>query len=131
MKRIPVLLFSFAAALVLVLGLAGPSYAWADGPVLCNPSPGGACVWFTANGDVIHIQDTACDGHAAVAEVQEPADGIYDAIWNNAGCGTIAQYSYGASMPENRTVYYRPCLGQHLNPPVISDCNSGWTHGTS
>lgn len=130
MKRISTLLLAAVAAVLLILGFAGPSYASADGPTLCNPT-GGACVWFTANGDVIHVADTACDGHAAVGQVQEITDGIYNNIWNNLGCNTTATYSYGTAMPENRTVYYRPCLGQHITGDPITNCNPGWTHGTS
>jgi hypothetical protein len=118
------------AAAALALGVTQSASASADGPLLCNPT-GGACVWFTSNGDVIHVADQACDGHAAVAKVYVPEAGIADNIWNNLGCNTIATYSYGTLMPENVTVEYMPCLGQHTEGDPITSCTSGWTHGTS
>lgn len=118
------------AALALVLAFTVPASASSDGPELCNPTVG-SCVWFTNNGDVIHVADTACDNHAAVAQVQV-TDGvsIHDNLWNHAGCGTTLAYSYGASVPEGAVVYYRPCLGNSAGTGV-QDCNSGWTHGVA
>lgn len=129
-KRILRAAATLAAAFTLTFAVAGSASASADGPELCNPT-GGACVWFTANGDVIHVDDTSCDGHAAVAQVSDVADDIHDNIWNNLGCGYIATYSYGTLIGEGHSVYYRPCLGQHITGDPITDCNSGWTHGTS
>lgn len=117
-----------AAVLALTLAVTQPASASADGPTLCNPT-GGACVWFTANGDVIHVQDRLCDNHAAVAQVLVSSVGIADNLWNGDGCGTIRTYSYGTAVPEGSTVYYRPCLG--VNYTTLSSCNSGWTHGTA
>jgi hypothetical protein len=123
------LLLAALAALALVLAFTVPASASADGPKLCNPT-GGACVWFTNNGDVIHVQDVLCDNHAAVAQVQV-TDGvtIHDNLWNGEGCGTILTYSYGTAIPEGVNVYYRPCLG--VDYTTLSSCNSGWTHGGS
>ncbi|SEO21899.1 hypothetical protein [Actinacidiphila rubida] len=123
--------FTVAGAVAaLAIGVTQSASASADGPTLCNPT-GGACVWFTNNGDVIHISDQSCDGHAAVAKVYAPESGIADNIWNNLGCDTIVSYSYGTNMAENITVNYMPCLGQHTAGDPITDCAPGWVHGTS
>lgn len=130
LRKFSIIAVALFGALVFMFAFSTAALASADGPTLCNPT-GGSCVWFTANGDVIHVADTACDGYAAAGQVEEITDGIYNNIWNNLGCNTTATYSYGTAMPENRTVYYRPCLGQHIAGDPVTHCNSGWTHGTS
>ncbi|WCB92460.1 hypothetical protein DSM104299_01156 [Baekduia alba] len=121
-------LVGLLAALLCLVGAAS-AQASADGPKLCAPG-NTACVWFTNDGDVIHVQDVACDGHSAVAQVQIASLGIYDNLWNSDGCGTIRTYSYGTAVPEGTTVYYRPCIGEWGTRTLLS-CNSGWTHGTA
>lgn len=128
LRKLSITAAALFGALVFMFAFSTAALASADGPTLCNPT-GGACVWFTANGDVIHVQDRLCDNHAAVAQVQVPAVGIYDNLWNGNGCGTTLTYSYGTAVPEGSTVYYRPCLG--VNYTTLSSCNSGWTHGTA
>ncbi len=117
-----------SAAVVLTLATTTTASAGADGPTLCNPTLG-SCTWFTQNGDEVHVSDTACDSHSAVGQVQIPSVGIYDNLWNDAGCGSTAKYVYGNSVPEGSTVYYRPCLG--YADTTLSSCNTGWTHGTA
>jgi hypothetical protein len=133
MKRISAKRVWFPSAVfatALTLGLSGSAYAGADGPTLCNPTSG-SCGWFTQNGDVIHVGDQACDGHAAVVQVSDVADDIHENIWNDAGCNTIVTYSYGTRIGEGHSVYYRPCLGQHIAGDPVTDCTEGWTHGTA
>jgi hypothetical protein len=114
-----------AAVAMLGFGIS-PAFASADGPKVCVT---GACVWFTNDGDVIHVQDTASDGHSAVAQVEVDSVGIYDNLWNPDGYTTIRTYSYGTAVPEGSTVYYRACTGEYGSLTLVS-C-SGWTHGTA
>lgn len=118
------------AAFLLLFATSTVASASADGPELCNAGFA-SCGWFTNNGDVIHINDGACDNRAAVVQVYAPDAGIADDISNHLGCGTTVDYSYGTSMPENITVYYRPCLDDAYGNLNESTCTSGWTHGTS
>src|SRR4051794_18308010 len=102
---------TLAALIIVVLfSVVGPSQAiaGADGPTLCTS---GACVWFTQNGDEIHVQDTKCDGHSAVAQVQIATTGTHNNLYNSDGCGTVRKYVYGDAVPEGSVVYYRPCIG--------------------
>ena len=117
------------AAFLLLFAGATVASASADGPILCNPT-GASCTWFKNNGDVVWINDTACDNRAAAAQVEIPSVGIYDDIFNHAGCNSSWGYSYGTRVPEGSTVYYRPCTGNATGTDVV-DCNSGWTHGTA
>lgn len=111
MKRIITLLSVLGAALALVLGLSTASWAGSDGPSVCNSSPQSACAWFRQDGDVMYVKDTDCDGHAAVAQVEIPAAGIYDNLWNTDGCGTTRSWGYGTRVPEGSRVYYKACYG--------------------
>lgn len=101
--------FVAGSALVLTLGITTAASAGTDGPEVCNSSPNTACVKFYNNGDVIRIWDTDCDKHGAVAHVWAPEQGIYNNIWNTAGCNTYVDYSYGTSMNEDQPVYYQAC----------------------
>ncbi|WCB96353.1 hypothetical protein DSM104299_05110 [Baekduia alba] len=117
---------SLLVGLVCLIG-AAQAQASADGPTLClTGSP--ACVWFTNNGDVIHVRDGACDGYSAVAQIQVPSAGIYNYLWNNDGCGTTRTYSYGTAVPEGAIVYYRPCIGDG-NAGVVLRCTTPYAHG--
>lgn len=118
-----------AAVLALVFVSAPAAVAGSDGPVLCNPT-GRACGWFTQSGDVVHVEDTDCDGHAAVVQVSIASVNIHENLWNTDGCGTTDTKQYGTSVPEGSTVYYRPCSGV-WSTQTLYDCNSGWTHGTA
>ena len=122
---------SIVGLLVVLFALVCATQASAstDGPTLCSPG-GAACGWFTNNGDVIHVEDVACDGHSAVVQVQVPSVGIYENLWNPDGCGTIRTRSYGTAVPEGAVVYYRPCTGESSTHTLVT-CNSGWTHGTA
>lgn len=130
MRKMLTLLGTLLAAFMLLFATASVASASADGPELCNANYA-SCGWFTNNGDVIHVNDGACDNRAAAVQVYAPDAGIADNIFNHAGCGTTVQYSYGTSMPENITVYYRPCIGDANGNLDESTCTSGWTHGTS
>jgi|SRR5690242_17211821 len=127
--RLTKIAVTVTAAVGLAIGFAGSASASADGPLLCNPT-NASCTWFQSNGDVVWIKDMACDNRAAAAQVEIPSVGIYDDIFNHAGCGSSWGYSYGTNVPEGVTVYYRPCVGNATGTDVV-DCNSGWTHGTS
>jgi hypothetical protein len=107
-KRIWFPLAVVLAAVALALGFSGAAYAGTDSP---HESITGSEVWFTNNGDVVHVHDTACDNHAALARVQAPHEGIYEEIWNHNGCGTTIQYSYGIRIDEGSTVYVEACIG--------------------
>lgn len=101
-------LVAVLAAVVMALGFTGVAYAGTDSP---TQSITGSKVWFTNDGDIVHVQDTACDSHAAVARVQAPHEGITDEIWNHAGCGTTVTYSYGIRIDEGSVVYVQACIG--------------------
>jgi hypothetical protein len=136
MKKI----LTLAGALLLVAFSAGTASASSDGPELCY-SGARSCVWFTASGDVVHVNDGNADGHSAVAQVCSPGPTScgYAAnyLWNTGGSGTTETWSYGTQIPEGATVYYRPCYGEWnggpggAQEPQIIDCGSGWTHGTA
>ncbi|XUL91171.1 hypothetical protein ACQ86D_34865 [Streptomyces galilaeus] len=111
MKKFCSVLAVLGAALALVFVTSTSSFASADGPKMCNSGPQSACVQFFNDGDIIRVWDTDCDGHAAVAQVQAPEDGIADNIWNTAGCNTYVDKAYGTSMSENIEVYYKACYG--------------------
>lgn len=130
MRRIAKASLTVAIAAGLAITFAGSASASADGPELCNANHA-SCGWFQNNGDVIYVNDGACDNRAAVVQVYAPDAGIADNISNHAGCGTTVSYSYGVNMPENITVYYRPCLDDAYGNLNESTCTSGWTHGTS
>lgn len=115
------------AALALSVAAVQSASASADGPETCY---GGACVWFTSYGDIIHVEDTASNGLSAVGQVWVPDTGLAEYLWNTDGYGSIDTKKYGGTaqdIPEGDTVYYRACKG---TTPV--DCNpAGWTHGTA
>jgi hypothetical protein len=100
-----------AASAGLVMGLQGTAFAGSDGPQVCNSGPQSACVKFYQDGDIIRVWDTDCDGHAAVGHVWAPEQGIYNNIWNTAGCNTYVDYPYGTAMNEDQPVYYQACYG--------------------
>lgn len=122
MKKLSKILTLAAATLALVFGSAGIASAHSDGPKVCNASPQSACAKFYADGDVIYVWDTDCDGHAAVAIVTAP--GINDALWNTSGCGTVVDYAYGTSMAEGVAVYYRACYGISYSAGTWTRCSS-------
>lgn len=124
MKKLSKVLTLAAATLALVFGSAGIASAHSDGPKVCNASPESACAKFYADGDVIYVWDTDCDGHAAVAHVWAPEAGIYDNLWNTDGCGTVVDYAYGTSMPEDVAVYYRACYGISYSAGTYTRCSS-------
>lgn len=109
-----------AAAAALTLGFSGSALAGTDGPVASIP---GSEVWFQAYGNVIYVHDTSCDGLSAVAEVQVPAAGIHDYLWNSSGCGGTDHYQYVGRFPEGTTVYYRPCVGVYSSH-TVTNCSS-------
>jgi hypothetical protein len=118
MRRIVKFLALPVAAFGIILGTAGIASAHSDGPTVCNSDPESACVKFYNNGDVIRVWDEACDGHASVGKVEIPAEGIYDYIWNTAGCGTYVDHSYGTSVAEGTRVYYYACFGVYSTRTV-------------
>lgn len=112
-------------ALMLAFGATGSAYAGTDSP---HESITGAEVWFTNNGDVVHVHDTACDSHAALARVQAPHEGIYEEIWNHNGCGTTVAYSYGIRIDEGSPVSVEACIGEGTTADV---CAGFYVHGTA
>lgn len=123
MKRIIKALLAGLAAVVMVLTITTSASASADGPQVCNSGPQSACVKFYANGDVIRVWDTDCDGHAAVGHVWAPEQGIYNNIWNTAGCGTYVDYPYGTAMDEDQPVYYQACYGIKYADGTYTRCS--------
>lgn len=123
MNKLSKVLTLAAATLALFFGSAGIASAHSDGPKVCNSGPQSACAKFYNDGDVIYVWDTDCDGHAAVAIVTTTS-GINDALWNTDGCGTVVDYAYGTSMPENTNVYYRACYGISFSAGTWTRCSS-------
>lgn len=123
MRKIFTVLAMFVAVFSLILGTGTLASAGTDGPQVCNSGPQSACVKFYNNGDVIRVWDTDCDGHAAVAHVWAPSDGIYDNLWNTGGCGTYADHSYGTSMTEGIAVYYQACYGISYAAGTYTRCS--------
>jgi hypothetical protein len=123
MRKIFTVLGVSVSALGLVLGLSGSSYAGSDGPTVCNSGPQSACAWFHQDGDIVYVKDTDCDRHAAVAQVQIPAAGIYENLWNTDGCGTTRSRQYGTSVPEGSRVYYQACYGVY-STGYITRCSA-------
>ncbi|MER7636860.1 hypothetical protein [Streptomyces sp. NPDC126522] len=123
MKKVYSVLAVLGAALALVFVTSTSSFASADGPQVCNSGPQSTCVKFYNDGDVIRVWDTDCDGHAAVAVVQAASAGIYDNIWNTAGCNTYVDKEYGTSMPEDIEVIYKACYGV-WSTKEITRCSS-------
>ncbi|MEV7434463.1 hypothetical protein [Streptomyces griseoviridis] len=121
-KKIHSALAVGAAALTLVFVTSTSSFAGADGPQVCNAGPQSACAKFYNDGDVIRVWDTDCDGHAAVAVVQSAEAGIYENVWNTAGCNTYVDRTYGTSMPEDVAVYYKACYGVY-STKTITRCS--------
>jgi hypothetical protein len=111
MKKIITILGVFTASVGLVLGTSTFASAGTNGPQVCNSGPQSACAKFYQDGDVIRVWDTDCDGHAAVAHVWAPEQGIYNNLWNTGGCNTYADYPYGTAMNEDQPVYYQACYG--------------------
>jgi len=124
MKKIRMVLSMIVASLALILVGSGVASAHADGPKVCNTGPQSACAKFYNDGDVIRVWDTDCDGHAAVALVEAPDAGIYDALWNTDGCGTYRDHVYGTSMPEGIAVYYRACYGISYSAGTYTRCST-------
>lgn len=122
MKKICMILAAVAAAFLLVLGTSTSSFAGTDGPTVCNSDPRTACVWFHNDGDIIYVKDMNCDGHAAVAVVDDPYDGIYENLWNTDGCGTTDHKQYGTAITEGARVYYKACFGVY-STRTISNCS--------
>ncbi|WCB91466.1 hypothetical protein DSM104299_00137 [Baekduia alba] len=117
---------ALVAAFALI-GVVSQAHAATDGPKRCIT---GGCVWFTAYGNVVHVQDTSCDGVSAVAQVEIPAAGIYDNLWNSDGCGSTDSYSYAYRFPEGYNVYYRPCVGV-FSSHLLTNCLASWTNGVA
>ncbi|MGW1749981.1 hypothetical protein ACWCRD_31070 [Streptomyces sp. NPDC002092] len=113
MKKVCSVLGVLGAALGLVLATSTSSFAGTDGPKVCNSSPQSACVKFYQDGDIIRVWDTDCDGHSAVGVIEVPAAGIYENVWNTAGCNTYVDRAYGTAIPEGDAVYYKACYGVH------------------
>ena len=111
------------AAFGLILGISTSALAGTDGPQVCNSGPQSACVKFYNDGDVIRVWDTDCDGHAAVGHVWAPEQGIYNNIWNTAGCNTYVDYPYGTSMDEDQPVYYQACYGIKYADGTYTRCS--------
>jgi hypothetical protein len=124
MRKILTVLSMLVASLALVLGSGGLASAGSDGPQVCNSSPQSACAKFYQDGDVIRVWDTDCDGHAAVAHVWAPDAGIYENLWNTAGCGTYRDHPYGTSMPEGVAVYYQACYGISYSAGTYTRCST-------
>lgn len=123
MKKILTALGTMGAAVVLALATATAASAHADGPQVCNSGPQSACVKFYNDGDVIRIWDTDCDGHAAVAHVWSATNGVYDNLWNTAGCGTYVDHAYGTAIAEGSGVYYQACYGISFAAGTYTRCS--------
>jgi hypothetical protein len=130
MRKILGAFAALAAAFTLMLGLSTSAWAGTDGPTVCNSGPQSACAKFYNNGDVIRVWDTDCDGHAAVAHVWSASNGVYDNIWNTAGCGTYVDYAYGTRIAEGSGVYYQACYGISYSAGTYTRC-SGTGGGTA
>lgn len=102
------ILAAVATAGAFLLLSASSAYAGTDSPTQAIT---GSKVWFTNDGDIVHVQDTACDSHAAVAKVADTHEGLYEEIWNHAGCGTTVTYSYGIRIDEGDSVGVQACIG--------------------
>lgn len=124
MKKITKALGVAVASAGLILAVNSPAFAGSDGPKICNSDPQTACVKFYNDGDVIRVWDTDCDNHGAVAHVWAPEAGIYNNLWNTAGCGTYRDYAYGTSMPEDVAVYYQACSSISYADGTYGHCSS-------
>lgn len=124
MKKLGKGLTLLAATLALFFGSAGIASAHADGPQVCNSGPQSACVKFYNDGDVIRIWGTDCDGHAAVAHVWSASNGVYDNLWNTAGCGTYVDHAYGTAIAEGSGVYYQACYGISFSAGTYTRCSA-------
>lgn len=120
-----------SVAAVVALFTIGSTSAYAqgeDGPTICLPINGDnvSCVWFKAYGNIIYVQDNYKDGYSAVGQVQVPADGLYETLWNTSG-GTD-HLTHTTTITEGSTVYYRACRGI-LATHDLGTCTSAWAHG--
>lgn len=123
MRRMIMLVSAAFAAVLLILGLSTSAWAHADGPQVCNSGPQSACAKFYNDGDVIRVWDTDCDGHAAVAHVWSASNGVYDNLWNTAGCGTYVDHVYGTAIAEGSGVYYQACYGISFAAGTYTRCS--------
>ncbi|MER5504281.1 hypothetical protein ABT052_03025 [Streptomyces sp. NPDC002766] len=127
MKKIYSVLAVLGAALALVFATSTSSFAGTDGPQVCNSGPQSTCAKFYQDGDIIRVWDTDCDNHSAVAVVEVPDAGIYENVWNTAGCNKYVDRAYGTAIPEGYAVYYKACYGVY-STKEITRC-SGWGSG--